>query len=306
MEKLYKQIEQVAPTNATVLILGESGTGKELVAQAIHNKSERTNKPFVPVACGKTSNELLESELFGHEKGAYTGATERRKGKFEQANRGTIFLDEIPELDKSSQVKLLRVLQEKEFERMGGKQIIKVDVRVLAATNKNLEQAVKDGVFREDLYYRLNVCTLSVPPLRERKSDIPILAKYFLNKYKENNKNLKGFQETAMALLTTYFWPGNVRELENCIQRAVISATNDWISVNELKMDELKKFAGKNLPIDELVDKYEKALILDALDRNDWNQSAAARELDIIESGLRYKMKKHGILRTDSSDLRNL
>ena len=220
MHYLFEQMNRVASTNTTVLILGENGTGKELVAQAIHHHSPRASQPFVAVACGQTEKTLLGSELFGHERGAFTGATTRKEGKFETANSGTIFFDEIAELDADSQVKLLRVLQERQFERLGGKQTIEVDVRVIAATNKNLGQAVQEGTFREDLYYRINVFPLHVPPLRERKSDIPLLSTHFLTQksHLTGDKQIKGFQEAAMAFLMSYSWQGNVRELENRIE----------------------------------------------------------------------------------------
>jgi len=299
MHQLYEQIARVAPTNATVLILGESGTGKELVAHAIHHKSPRADADFVPVACGQTGKELLGSELFGHEKGAFTGADKLRQGKFEQANEGTIFLDELAELDHASQVQLLRVLQERKIERLGGKQTIPVDVRIIGATNKNLELTVKDGAFREDLYHRLNVIQLHVPPLRERKSDIPLLAAHFLTKkcQKINVKKSKGFQESAMALLIGHSWPGNVRELENRIERAIVLATGDWISAADIRTDPTSEFDVENRSLSELVDEYERTLILDALERTE-DQKAAAGLLDIPEPTLRYKMDKHGIARS--------
>lgn len=307
MHLLYEQIARVAPTNATVLIHGESGTGKELVARAIHYKSPRADKPFVTVACGQTEKELLGSELFGHEKGAFTGATERREGKFEQANEGTIFLDEIAELDQASQVKLLRVLQERKFERLGGKQTIFVDVRVLVATNKDIQQAVKDGAFREDLYHRLNVFSVYIPPLRERKSDIPLLATHFLSqKCKVIGKKIKGFQEAAMALLIGYSWPGNARELENRIEQAVVLANGDFLSAADIQIDSAIKFDAEKKTLPELIDEYERILIVDALEHTA-DQKAAAEKLGIPEPTLRYKMDRHGIARSRSkTDGKNL
>ena len=228
MQEVYRTIEQVAQSRATVLIRGESGTGKELVAKAIHFSSKRANGPFIAVSCAALPETLLESELFGHERNAFTGATTQKPGRFELAHKGTLFLDEIAEVPLPIQVKLLRVLQEREFERLGGTKTIKVDVRLIAATNKNLEEMVKAGNFREDLYYRLHVIEIHLPPLRERKDDIPLLVEHFLNRYcVENGKHLKGWTPDAMDLLMKYDWPGNVRELENAIERAVVLADDD-------------------------------------------------------------------------------
>ena len=301
MHRLFEQIDRVAPTNTTALILGESGTGKELIAQAIHHHSSRAREPFVTVACGQTENTLLGSELFGHERGAFTGATARKKGKFEDANHGTIFLDEIAELDAESQVKFLRVLQERRLERIGGKQSIEVDVRVIAATNKNLEQAVQEGVFREDLYYRLNVFPLHVPPLRERRSDIPMLATHFLSQksHLTDGRQIRGFQETAMVFLMGYSWPGNVRELENRIEQTVVLATGDWISAADVQTDAARKRDTESKGLTKLVDEYERVLIVDALE-SAVDQQAAADSLSIPESTLRRKMDKYGIKRSQS------
>ena len=301
MHRLFEQMNRVASTNTTVLILGESGTGKELVAQAIHQHSPRANQPFVPVACGQTEKTLLGSELFGHERGAFTGATARKEGKFETANSGTIFFDEIAELDADSQVKLLRVLQERQFERLGGKQTIEVDVRVIAATNKNLEQAVQAGTFRADLYYRINVFPLHVPPLRERKSDIPLLSTHFLTQksHLTGDKRIKGFQEAAMAFLMSYSWQGNVRELENRIEQAMVLATSDWISATDIQIDAARQFDTENQALTGLVDEYERILIIDALE-GAADQKAAADQLGIPEPTLRYKMDKYNIERSRS------
>ena len=301
MHRLFESVDRVASTDTTVLVLGESGTGKELIAQAIHHHSPRARQPFVTVACGQTENTLLGSELFGHERGAFTGATGRKGGKFEDANRGTIFLDEIAELDAESQVKFLRVLQERKFERLGGKQTIEVDVRVIAATNKNLEQAVQEGTFREDLYHRLNVFPLHVPSLRERKSDIPLLATHFLSQkpYLAHDKQIRGFQEAAMAFLMSYAWPGNVRELENRIEQAAILATSDWISTTDLQIDAARKFDTDNKGLTEWVKEYERGLIMDALE-SAVDQKAAADRLGIPEPTLRYKMDKYNIKRSQA------
>lgn len=301
MHRLFESVDRVASTDATVLVQGESGTGKELIAQAIHHHSSRVKQPFVTVACGQTDSALLGSELFGHERGAFTGATGRKGGKFEDANRGTIFLDEIAELDAESQVKFLRVLQERQFERLGGKQTIEVDVRVIAATNKNLEQAVQEGTFREDLYHRLNVFPLHVPPLRERKSDIPLLATHFLTQksHLTDGKQIRGFQEAAMTFLTNYSWPGNIRELENRIEQAIILATGDWISAADLQIDAARKSNTEPRTLSELVDEYERILIIDALEGT-VDQKAAANHLGIPEPTLRYKMDKYSIERSQS------
>ena len=297
MHRLFESVDRVASTDTTVLVLGESGTGKELIAQAVHHHSSRARQPFITVACGQTDNALLGSELFGYERGAFTGATGRKSGKFEDADHGTIFLDEIAELDAESQVKFLRVLQERQLERLGGKQTIEVDVRVIAATNKNLEQAVQEGTFREDLYHRLNVFPLHVPPLRERKSDIPLLATHFLT---QKSQEIRGFQETAMAFLMSYAWPGNIRELENRIEQAAILATSDWISTADLQID---ADSYQNRGLTELVDEYERILIINALE-NSVDQKTAAAHLSIPESTLRRKMDKYSIRRSQTRKVR--
>lgn len=235
IKKLQEMIRQIAPTDATVLLQGESGVGKEIFASAIHQNSMRSLGPFVKVHCGALPENLLESELFGHEKGAFTGATARRKGRFELANGGTIFLDEIGDISPAVQIKLLRVLQEREFERVGGEETIKTDIRIISATNKNLKQAVQDKIFREDLYYRLNVVELAIPPLRERKEDIPLLADFFLKNFSNKyNKQIKSFETEAMKKLLIYAWPGNIRELQNSIETAVVLSKDQEISVDVL------------------------------------------------------------------------
>ncbi|MGQ9694555.1 MAG: sigma-54-dependent transcriptional regulator [Thermodesulfobacteriota bacterium] len=304
MEEALNLVGLVAPSQATVLILGESGTGKELIARAIHYASPRAEKPFIKVNCAALPETLLESELFGHEKGAFTGAVARRIGRFEQADQGSIFLDEIGDLSLPLQMKLLRVLQEKEFERVGSNQTIKVDVRVIAATNRHLEEAIKKGTFREDLYYRLNVVTISLPPLRERKEDIPLLIEHFLKKYREQNKKeVVGLSKEAHALLMQYDYPGNVRELENIIERAVVLCRGEIITVNELPLNirefNIEEFykegkEGRNLP--HILEEIERHMILEALKKRGGIQTKAAADLGISERVLRYKMKKYGII----------
>ncbi len=303
MEQALNLVGRVAPSQATVLILGESGTGKELIARAIHYASPRAEKPFIKVNCAALPETLLESELFGHEKGAFTGAVAKRIGRFEQADQGSIFLDEIGDLSLPLQMKLLRVLQEKEFERVGSNQTIKVDVRVIAATNRNLEEAIKKGTFREDLYYRLNVVTITLPPLRERKEDIPLLIEHFLKKYSaQNKKEVVGLSKEAHELLRQYDYPGNVRELENIIERAVVLCPGKIITVNELPLNireyNLAEFyekdqQGRSLP--KMLEDIERQMISKALKNNDGVQTRAAAELGISERVLRYKMKKYGL-----------
>jgi two-component system NtrC family response regulator len=301
MEEALNLIGRVSQSTATVLILGESGTGKELIARAIHYSSARADKPFVKVNCAALPENLLESELFGHEKGAFTGAVARRIGRFEQADQGSIFLDEIGDLSPALQMKLLRVLQEKEFERLGSNQTIKSDVRVIAATNRNLEEAIKKGTFREDLYYRLNVVTISLPPLRERKEDIPLLMEHFLKKYnRENNKKVNSLSKEARDLLLRHEYPGNVRELENIIERAVVLCRGETLTTQDLPLnlrDSKTEAAlerareGRNLP--DTLEEIERQLIAKALERSGGVQTKAAEELGISERVLRYKMKKY-------------
>lgn len=300
IKEIFYIIEMIAKTNANVLITGESGTGKELVARAIHNHSLRKNKPFIVVDCTTIPENLLESELFGYEKGAFTGATERKIGLLELANEGTVFLDEIGELPLALQKKFLRFLQEKEIQRLGSINRIKVDVRVIAATNKDLEKAVKEGIFREDLYWRLNVIRIHMPPLRERKEDIPLLVNHFLKKFaKENNKPLPVLEPEVMDVLMEYDWPGNVRELAHVIERAVVLSPSGIISIKHLPkrilgFSKIKTSSEFQETLNLL--EMEKRLILKALNETGWNQTKAAALLGITRKQLRTKMKHHGLL----------
>ncbi len=299
MREVYRLIEQVADSNTTVLIRGESGTGKDLVAHAIHYNSPRADKPFVKVNCTALPDTLLESELFGHEKGAFTGATERKIGRFESAQGGTIFLDEIGDFPPNLQVKLLRVIQFKEFERVGGLQTIEANVRIIVATHKNLEELIAQDLFRHDLYYRINVFPIYLPPLCERKDDIMLLADHFLGKFaSENNKDISRISTPAIDMLTRYHWPGNVRELENCMERAVLLCDDNVIrsehlppSLQMVKKDDM---AGKR-SFTEVIENTEKELIVDALKKCSGKQRQAALELGITERILGYKIKKYGI-----------
>lgn len=298
-------VTTVAPTEATVLVSGESGTGKELVARAIHRSSARSGKPLVSMNCAALAENLLESELFGHEKGAFTGADKRREGRFMQADGGTLFLDEIGEMPLLLQAKLLRALQEGEIQRVGSDTPIHVDVRIIAATNRNLQEEVTEKRFREDLYFRLNVINIEVPPLRERREDIPLLAAHFLQKFAaRNRKQIKGFSPQALDALLRYDWPGNIRELENAVERAVIMGTGDYISPHELPL----ALAGSALPPENAasgygnslaglpLDEVERRAILETLHDVDENKSEAARKLGITRATLHSKLKKFGIL----------
>ncbi|HEU5304397.1 MAG TPA: sigma 54-interacting transcriptional regulator [Gemmatimonadales bacterium] len=299
MRQLHEEMARVAATATTVLVRGESGTGKELIAQAIHHHSSRAKQPFIKVNCAALPETLVESELFGHERGAFTGADSRKKGRFELANRGTIFLDEIGELSPAIQVKLLRVLQEREFERVGGTEPVRVDVRVIAATNRNLEKALADGTFREDLYYRLNVFPIFVPPLRERKSDVLPLADHFVEKYaREHGKRIKRITTPAIDLLACYHWPGNVRELENTIERAVLMADGEVIHGHHLPPTlQTAEATGTvvSASLGSAVAVFERGLIQDALKTTRGNRSRAARLLGTTERVINYKVKKYGI-----------
>ncbi len=308
MHKVFRTIEKVADSDSTILIFGESGTGKELVARAIHYHSSRKDKPMIPVNCGAIPEELLESELFGHEKGAFTHAIRTRIGRFEMANGGTIFLDEIAEMSPQLQVKLLRVLQEQEFERLGGMRTIKCDVRIIAATNKDLEKAVDEGSFREDLYYRLKVIPIHIPPLRDRRSDIPLLIHHFLEQMnKAKKKDIKGISKEAVKVLTAYDWPGNVRELENVIERMVILAESDYLTVEDLperiaKTQVSLKPISSPIPdegfsLSHAVSEYEKQLIISALEKTGWVKNRAAKLLKMNRTTLVEKIKKQGIER---------
>lgn len=301
MQAIYRLIEDIAPTDATVLIQGESGTGKEMVARAIHQLSHRRDKPFVVIDCSAYPATLLESELFGHEKGAFTGATRQKIGRFEKADGGTVFLDEIGEIPPSAQIKLLRVLQTQSFERLGGEKTLTVNVHFLAATNKDLLREVKAGRFREDLYYRLNVIPLQLPPLRERPNDIPLLARHFLHFFsEEQNKNIHDFGPEAMRLILNYPWPGNVRELENSVEHAIVLAKGSRIEAMDLPtaLLELGHQAMKG-PFQGLATmaEREKELLKEALEKCQWNKKEAARHLGISRNTLYQKMKRYGILR---------
>ncbi len=299
VRQMYEQMAQVAATNTTVLIRGESGTGKELIAHAIHYNSPRANKPFVKVSCAALPDSLIESELFGYEKGAFTGAEQRKKGRFELAEGGTLFLDEIGDINLSTQVKLLRVLQEREFERLGSTETIKVNVRLLAATNKDMERAIAAGTFREDLYYRLNVFAIFVPPLRERKADLLLLVDHFLEKFsREHHKNIKRISTPAIDMLMSYHWPGNVRELENTLERAVLMCDGQVIHGHHLPPSLQTAEASGTVTRVSLADAvagFEKDLIQDALKTTRGNRAKAARLLDATERVLNYKVRKYGI-----------
>jgi two-component system NtrC family response regulator len=301
MSTLINMAGRVAASRATVLLQGESGTGKELLARLIHNLSPRSARPIIAVNCGALHENLLESELFGHEKGAFTGATARRIGRFEEADGGTLFLDEISELSPQVQVKLLRFLQEHEFQRLGGNQTLRTDVRVISATNRDLEQRMKEGAFREDLFYRLNVVMMSIPPLRERKEDIPPLIDHFLKRYaEENGKRIDGLSREAQDLLLKYDYPGNVRELENIIERAVVIAREDVISVEDLPFREGMEEALEGRRAEESllrgsIEELEKKLIVEAMEKAGDHQTRAAELLGISERMLRYKLKKYGL-----------
>jgi two-component system response regulator AtoC len=302
MEKLHGLIAQVARTSTTVLITGESGTGKELVARAIHRQGSRREGPFVAVNPAAIVESLIESELFGHERGAFTGAHQRKLGKFELAQGGTLFLDEIGTLRADLQAKLLRVLQEREIERVGGTRSIKIDVRVIAATNTDLKDAVSRGTFREDLYYRLNVVPIVVPPLRERAQDIPLLAEHFLRRdTRDFNKHIEGLSPEAVAALQAYRWPGNVRELENVIERCVVLADGPVIQLNDLPLDVLlpqqatRLRAAEALPLNEATDQFERQIVLRVLERVGWNLTEAGRILVIHRNSLRMKLARWGV-----------
>jgi DNA-binding NtrC family response regulator len=294
MQEIYEFISDIANTDSTVLIQGESGTGKELIARAIHFNSHRKTKPFVVANCSAYSQNLLESELFGHEKGSFTGAIRRKVGRFELAHGGTIFLDEIGEVSPPTQILLLRVLQDHRFERVGGEETLEVDVRVIAATNKNLMEEMKKGTFREDLFYRLNVIPIFVPPLRERKDDIPLLASHFLQKFThEKKKEVASISPEVMETLLAHSWPGNVRELENILEHAIIIAKKDQILPKDLP----QHFLQKPLPAQQLVSlqDYERSLILRTLKETNWNKHQTSKRLKINRSTLYGKMKRYGL-----------
>jgi two-component system response regulator HydG len=296
MQVIYKLIEDVAPTDATVLIQGESGTGKELVARAIHKHSLRRDKPFVVINCSAYPATLIESELFGHDKGAFTGAIRQKAGRFEQADGGTVFLDEIGEISPTVQIKLLRILQSQKFERIGGEQTLSVNARVLAATNKDLLKEVKNANFREDLFYRLNVIPIQIPPLRNRRNDIPLLARYFLRHFATEQETLaQRFSSEAMRNLLDYSWPGNVRELENSIEHAVVLAKAKYIETSDLPAALLHAKTGEAAGSNRSIVEHERKLLLEVLAECDWNKKAAAHQLGISRSTLYDKLKKYQI-----------
>jgi transcriptional regulator with GAF, ATPase, and Fis domain len=301
MQVIYRLIQDIAPTDATVLIQGESGTGKELVARAIHQESERRLAGFVVINCSAYPDSLLESELFGHEKGAFTGAIRQRAGRFEQADGGTVFLDEIGEISPSSQIKLLRVLQTQSFERVGGERTLRVNVRVLAATNKDLLKEVQNGNFREDLYYRLNVIPIVLPPLRKRPNDIPLLADSFLKRFAaEQRKNIDEYSPESMRLILDYGWPGNVRELENSVEHAVVLAKGRRIESTDLPT--VLRSQAKPTPSTDLrlMGETERALIERVLEESNWDKKKAARSLGIGRTTLYAKLRKYRIVKPTS------
>lgn len=309
MKTVYQQVATVAGSTATVLIRGESGTGKELIARAIHYSSPRKDGPFICVNCAALPENLIESELFGHEKGSFTGALQRRMGRFESANGGTLFLDEIGDIAPAVQVRLLRVLQERTFERVGGDESIKVSVRVIAATQKNLEQAIQDGRFREDLYYRLNVFPIYLPPLRERRTDIMLLADHFVQKYGEHySKKIKRISTAAINMMMAYHWPGNVRELENCIERAVLMSTDGVIhaytlppSLQTSDQTHTHVIPREGASLKVLLDAYQREIVIDALKKHRGNAAASARHLQTTQRILNYQI---GRLKIEPQDYR--
>jgi Nif-specific regulatory protein len=301
MQEVFESIHRVAPSRANVLLLGESGTGKELVAKAIHYMSARLKGPFIKFNCASIPEGLLESELFGHERGSFTGATTMRKGRFELANGGTIFLDEIGDLPIALQPKILRVLQEKEFERVGGERTIKVDVRLVAATSRNLEELVSKGEFREDLYYRLNVVPIYLPPLRERREDIPLLAEHFLGKLNEENAKTVSIAPEVLKVFVNYEWPGNVRELENTIERLVVMSADNTIKLPDLPLNirdqSIKAQYGMHMKdaLPSTIEDIERSKILDALEKTGWIQAKAAKVIGLTPRQIGYKIRKYNL-----------
>jgi two-component system response regulator AtoC len=300
MREIFSTITRVAPTRATVLLCGESGVGKDMIARAIHHHSPRADRPFVKINCTALPENLMESELFGYEKGAFTGANVAKPGKFEQADTGTVFLDEIGDVPASVQVKLLRILQEREFERLGSNKVKHIDVRVLAATNVDLRAALEQGTFREDLYYRLNVLPINIPPLRERKEDIPYLAGFFVKKLgKDLGSPVQSISDAAMQRLLEYHWPGNVRELENVLERSMVLANGAVLEAGDVKLDmaPAARFtvADNFLPEGTTLDQYEQSIIREALKRANGNKSQAARMLGLTRNALRYRLSQMGL-----------
>ncbi len=300
MKELFENLSLVAPSDATVLIYGESGTGKELVANAIHQNSPRAQKPFIKVSCAALPETLLESELFGHERGAFTGALSRKAGRFQLADGGTLFLDEVNVMSLTTQVKLLRVLQEREFEPLGSTKTIHVDIRLIAATNKELEIEVKEGRFREDLFYRLNVVPIHLPPLRERKEDIPLLAEHFFKLYKEKNKkSIKGFLPKTIDTLMRYDWPGNIRELENVIERAILLCRSEYLSPKDLPLplqgEEVRAQSIITIPTGMTLEELEKEAIIQTLEDTGGNRTQTAQILGISRKTLQNKLKEYGL-----------
>lgn len=296
IRKVFDEIKKVSPTKATVLITGESGVGKELVANAIHNFSQRRDKPFIKVHCAALAESLLESELFGHEKGAFTGAIERKRGRFELSNKGTIFLDEIGEINQNIQVKLLRVLQEKQIERVGSSEPIDVDTRIIAATNKDLEKEMKEGRFREDLYYRLNVVHIFIPPLRERREDIPLLVDFFVKEFSnENGKMISSIEPKARNAIYNYDWPGNIRQLRNCIESAVVMTSDNILHFEDLPFKEKAESEVIKIPIGSSLEKAEKEIIIKTLNHENNNKKRACDILGIGRKTLYRKLKEYNI-----------
>jgi Nif-specific regulatory protein len=302
MQEAFEAVHRVSASKATVLLRGESGTGKELVAKAIHYMSPRNKGAFIKFNCASIPEGLLESELFGHEKGSFTGAISSRNGKFELAHKGTIFLDEIGDLPPSLQPKILRVLQEREFERVGSEKTLKVDVRIIAATSRNLETLTSQGKFREDLYFRLNVIPLFLPPLRDRGEDIPLLIEHFLKKFNKENKRSVALDKNALQVFLSYNWPGNVRELENTVERLVVMSGSDKITASDLPVSLSVRHvtsSGKSASLTANVEEIEEANIIDALEKNGWIQAKAARTLGITSRQIGYKIRKYGIAQPD-------
>lgn len=300
MREIFSTVTRVAPTRATVLLCGESGVGKDMIARAIHHHSPRADRPFVKINCTALPENLMESELFGYEKGAFTGANVAKPGKFEQADTGTVFLDEIGDVPASVQVKLLRILQEREFERLGSNKVKHIDVRVLAATNVDLRAALEQGTFREDLYYRLNVLPINIPPLRERKEDIPYLAGHFVKKLsKDLGSPVQSISDAAMQRLLDYHWPGNVRELENVLERSMVLANGSILEAGDIKLDTAPParftVADNFLPEGTTLDQYEQSIIREALKRANGNKSQAARMLGLTRNALRYRLSQMGL-----------